>query len=189
MITSANAIGRSGADNLESVDHQGNINLVDAAATEAVRHFVFVSVLGAAADTPVPLLRAKAQTEERVRTSGMTWTVLQPNLYMDTWIPAIVGVPSLAGQPVTIVGDGKREHSMVAIRDVASYAVAALDHPEAHDQTLYIGGPQPATWLDVVDAFEKERGRDLSVRTIAPGESIPGLPGLRQRVCRCARQL
>jgi uncharacterized protein YbjT (DUF2867 family) len=176
VITTANAIGRTGADNLESVDHLGNADLVDAAAAEGVRQFVFISALGADADHPMPLLRAKGRTERRLRTSGMAWRVLQPNLYMETWIPAIVGGPALAGQPVTLVGDGQRQHSMVAIRDVVSYTIAALDHPEAQDQTLPIGGPQPVTWRDVVAAFERELGRELLVHTIAPGELIPGLP-------------
>ncbi len=177
VITTANAIGRSGADNLESVDQQGNRNLVDAAAAEGVDRFVFVSALGAAAHHPMQLLRAKGDTEQLLRESGMTWTVLQPNFYMDVWIPAVVGGPALAGQPVTLVGDGMRRHSMVAARDVAAYAVAALDHDEAHNETLHIGGPHPVSWLDVVAAFEQELGRDLQVRTIAPGESVPGLPG------------
>lgn len=178
VITTANAIGRTGEDNLESVDHLGNANLVDAAAAEGVRQFVFISALGADAEHPMPLLRAKGLTEQRARSSGMAWTVLQPNFYMDTWIPPVVGGPALAGQPVTLVGDGRRQHSMVAMRDVASYAVAALDHPEARGQTLPIGGPQPVTWREVVAAFERELGRDLPVQTIAPGESIPGLPDI-----------
>ena len=177
VITTANAIGRSGEDNLESVDLQGNRNLVDAAAA-GVSRFVFVSALGAATDHPLPLLRAKGHTEQRLRASGMTWTVLQPNFYMDLWIPAVVGGPVLAGHPVTLVGDGRRRHSMVAVHDVASYAVAALDHPEANDRTLYVGGPHPVSWLDVVAAFETELGRQVPVRTIAPGESIPGVPAI-----------
>jgi len=108
----------------------------------------------------------------------MTWTGLQPNFFMDLWIPPIVGVPALAGRPVTVVGDGKRQHSMVAVHDVASYAVAALDHHEAHNQTLYIGGPHPVAWLDVVAAFEKELDQKVPVRTIAPGDPIPGLPDI-----------
>jgi len=176
VITTANAIGRSGVDNLESVDQHGNRNLIDAAAAEDVRQFVFVSALGAANDHPMPLLRAKGHTEQHLRASGMTWTVLQPNFFMDIWIPAVAGVPALEGQPVTLVGDGKRQHSMVAVHDVASYAVAALDHDEAHNQTLYIGGPHPVTWLDVVAALEQELGQEVPVRTIAPGDPIPGLP-------------
>lgn len=176
VITTANAIGRSGVDNLESVDQHGNANLIEAAAAEDVHRFVFISALGAAPDHPMPLLSAKGQTEQRLRASGMTWTVLQPNFYMDLWIPPVVGGPVLAGQPVTLVGEGKRRHSMVAVRDVASYAVAALDHDEAHGQTLYIGGPDAVSWLDVVAAFENELGRDVPVRTLAPGQAIPGVP-------------
>ncbi len=177
VITTANAAGRSGVDNLESVDQHGNRNLIDAATAEGVRQFVFISALGAAIDHPMPLLRAKGRTEEHLQASGMTWTVLQPNFYMDLWIPPVVGVPALAGLPVTLVGDGKRQHSIVAAQDVASYAVAALDHHEAHNQRLYIGGPHPVTWLDVVAAFEKELDRVVPVHTIAPGDLIPGLPG------------
>lgn len=178
VVTTANAIGRAGEDDIESVDHRGNANLVDAAAAEGVRRFVFVSALGADPDHPMPLLRAKGRTERRLRSSGMAWTVIQPNLYMDTWIPAIVGGPALAGQPVTLVGDGHRRHSMIAMRDVAAYTVAALDHPEAVGRTLPIGGPEPVTWRDVVAEFGRELGRDLSVRTVAPGEPIPGLPDI-----------
>jgi uncharacterized protein YbjT (DUF2867 family) len=179
VITTANAIGRTGEDNLESVDHLGNHNLIDAAEAEGVGRYVFISALGADPDHPMPLLRAKGLTEQRLRGSRMTWTVLQPNFYMDTWIPAIVGGPALAGDPVTLVGDGRRRHSMVAIRDVAAYATAALDHvDEARGKTLPIGGPYPATWRDVVHAFEHELGIGLPVRTVPAGASIPGLPDL-----------
>lgn len=177
VVTTANAIGRTGEDNLESVDHLGNRDLVDAAASEGVRHFVFVSALGADVSHQMPLLKAKGLTEQRLRTSGMGWTVLQPNFYMDLWIPMIVGGPALAGHPVTLVGDGLRRHSMVAVRDVAAYATAALDHPHlALGRTLLIGGPEPVTLRDVVVAFERALGQDLVVETIGPGEPIPHVP-------------
>ena len=178
VITTANAIGRDGEDNLESVDHLGNNNLIDAAAAQGVRQFVFTSSLGADPDHPMPLLRTKGLVEQRLRASDMTWTVLQPNFYMDTWIPAIVGGPALTGQPVTLVGDGLRQHSMIAVRDVAHYATATLNHPDAHDQTLRIGGPQPFTWRDVVATFERELGKELSIQTIASGELIPHVPAV-----------
>jgi NADH dehydrogenase len=178
VITTANAIGREGADNLEAVDHLGNINLVDAAASEGVRQFVFTSSLGAAPGHPMPLLGIKGLVEQRVSASGMSWTILQPNFYMDTWIPAIVGGPALSGRPVTVVGDGWRQHSMIAVRDVAQYATAALDHPGAHDQTLRLGGAQPVSWREVVATFERELGRELPIQTIAPGEPIPHLPAV-----------
>ena len=106
----------------------------------------------------------------------MTWTILQPNLFMDTWLPMAVGGPALAGQPVTLVGEGRRRHSMVAMGDVVSYAVAALERDEANNQRLVIGGPDAISWRDAVAAFEHELGREIPVRTVRPGEPVPGMP-------------
>jgi NADH dehydrogenase len=106
----------------------------------------------------------------------MTWTVLEPNLYMDLWVPAVVGGPALAGQTVTLIGEGRRRHSMIAVRDVAAYAVAALDRREAEGNTLVLGGPEPLSWRDVVAVFATELGRDVPIQTISPGEAIPEWP-------------
>jgi uncharacterized protein YbjT (DUF2867 family) len=59
---------------------------------------------------------------------------------------------------------------------VAAYALAAYDHPAAEDATLVIGGPEPVTWRDVVAALESALGRDIELRTVSPGEPVPGLP-------------
>ncbi len=176
VVTTANAVGRGGADTVESVDDMGNANLVEAARAAGVGHFVFISVIGADAESPMPLLKAKGRTEQRLRESGLAWTVLQPNLFMDNWIAGVVGGPALAGQPVTLIGEGRRRHSMVAARDVAAYAVAAIEHPEAQGQTLLIGGPEPVSFREAVSAFEHALGHEVPVRTVGPGESVPGVP-------------
>lgn len=176
VVTTANSTARGGADTLESVDRAGNRQLIDAAAAEGVRHFVFVSSIGAGPENPVPLLQAKGEAERRLRHSGMAWTILQPNMFMDKLPLMVVGGPALAGRPVTLVGEGRRRHSMVAMRDVAAYAVAALERQEAVGQTLLIGGPEPISWRDVVAAFEQELGRDVPVKTVPLGLPVPGMP-------------
>ncbi len=178
VVTTASSMGRGGEDTLESVDLNGNLHLVDAAEAERVGHVVFVSALGAAPGHPMPLLNAKGATEQRLRASSMSWTVLQPDVFMDLLIPAVVGVPALSGQPVTLVGTGRRRHAMVSARDVAACAVAAVDHPQARRQTVLVGGPQAVTWLDVVAAFERAIGRDLERRTVPPGEPLDGMPAV-----------
>jgi NADH dehydrogenase len=176
VVTTANSIGRSGADTIESVDLNGNRNLVDAAEAAGVRRFLFTSALGADAQSPVDFLRAKAETEQRLHASGMVHTILQPNLYMEIWIPAVVGGAALGGGQVTLVGEGHRKHSFISRSDVGHYAVAALDHKEAEGQTLALGGPEGLSWRDVVAAFERELGREITVNTVPPGEPVPGLP-------------
>jgi uncharacterized protein YbjT (DUF2867 family) len=87
----------------------------------------------------VPLLAAKGATEERLQASSMIWTVLRPDTFMDVWIPMVVGARRSAS-PVTLVRDGSRVHSLVAVDDVAAYAVAATTHSAAENAVLTIGG-------------------------------------------------
>ncbi|MDQ3465770.1 MAG: SDR family oxidoreductase [Actinomycetota bacterium] len=182
VITTANSAARGGEDNVETVDREGNRNLVEAAARAGVRRFVFTSALGADPDSPVPFLRAKGETEALVRGSGMAWTVLSPNVFMDVWVPAVVGGPALAGQPVTLVGSASRRHSFVAVPDVVAYAVTAVERPEAEGQTLVIGGAAPVSWREVVAEFEVQLDRELPVRTVEAGAPVPGLPEMMSQL-------
>jgi uncharacterized protein YbjT (DUF2867 family) len=176
VITTANSTACSGDDTIETVDRAGNRNLIEAAAGEGVRRFIFISVLGASPDHPVPLMRAKGEAERRLRDTDMAWTVLQPNLFMDKLPIAVVGGPALAGQPVTLIGEGHRQHSLVAMRDVAAFAIAALDRKEAEGQALQIGGPQAVSFRDVVATFEQELGREIPLQTVPLGQPLPGMP-------------
>ena len=176
VVTTANATARSAPDTIESVDLAGNLNLIEAVETAGVSRFLFVSALGAHPHHPMPLLRAKGMTEQRLRSSDMAWTVLQPNVFMDKLIPVVVGQPALSNRPVTLVGSGQRRHSFVAISDVAAYAVAALHHPQAQRQAILVGGPEALSWYDIVAAFENELARSVPVHTVPPEGPAPDLP-------------
>jgi len=176
VISTANSAMRGGEDNPESVDLEGNQNLIEAARDAGVEHFVFVSLLGADPDHPVPFLRGKGQSESALRESGMSYTILAPTAFMEFWPAMVVGMPALQGRPVVLVGEGRRRHSFVSNRDVAAFAVAALDNPAARNEYLAIGGPEPLTWLDVVATYERVLDRSIPVEFVAMGEPVPGLP-------------
>jgi uncharacterized protein YbjT (DUF2867 family) len=176
VITTANSAMRGGADNPQSVDLEGNRNLIEAARDAGVEHFIFVSALGADPNHPAPFMQAKAQSEASLRESGMEYTILAPTPFMEVWPGLMVGMPALQGQPVTLVGEGRHRHSFISNRDVAAFAVAAVDHPAARNQYLAIGGPEPLTWRDVVATYERVLGRPISVQFVAIGEPVPGLP-------------
>jgi uncharacterized protein YbjT (DUF2867 family) len=176
VISTANSAGRGGADNPQSVDLEGNRNLIEAAREAGVGRFVFVSLLGADPDHPSPFVRAKAQSEAALRESGTEYTIIAPTAYMELWVAMVVGMPALQGRPVTLVGEGRRRHSFVSNRDVAAFAVAALDNPAARNEYLAIGGPEPLSWLDVVATYERVLDRSIPVEFVAMGEPVPGLP-------------
>jgi NADH dehydrogenase len=121
-------------------------------------------------------MRAKGQSEAALRESGMGHTILAPTAFMEVWPAMVVGMPVLQGQTVTLVGEGSRRHSFVSNRDVAAFAVAAVDNPAARNQHLAIGGPEALTWREVVATYERVLERSIPVEYVAIGEPVPGLP-------------
>lgn len=176
LITTANSASRGGEDNVDTVDLDGNRNLIEAASRTGVDKFVFVSAEGEDPESPVPFLRAKGITSARLRGSGMAYTVLVPNLYLDVWIPLVVLAPVASGRPITLVGEGARKHYLVAVDDVAGFAVAAIHSEETRNRDLLIGGPEALSWRDVISTFERVHRVTLEVQSIAPGQPMPGFP-------------
>jgi uncharacterized protein YbjT (DUF2867 family) len=176
VITTANSAMRGGEDNVDTVDRQGNRNLIEAARAAGVKQFVFISFLGADLNHPMPLFQAKAETEATLAESGMPYTVLAPNFFMESWVGMVVGIPLQARQPVTLVGEGQRLHSLISVGDVAAFAAATVGHPATINKRLLLGGPEPLSWRGIVDTFGQVLGQELPVQFVAPGEPIPGLP-------------
>ena len=176
VITTATSASRGGQDTVLTVDLEGNRHLIEAAQAAGARQFIFVSMFGADPNSPIPLSQAKAKTENALRASGMPYTIIAPDFYMEVTLVGFVGMPAIQGQPVTIVGGGRRKHAFVSARDVAALIVAAVDKPAAINQQLVIGGPEPLSILDAVAIYERVLGHPVAVRHVPPGEPIPGLP-------------
>jgi uncharacterized protein YbjT (DUF2867 family) len=176
VITTANSAARSGADTVQTVDLVGNRNLIDAAKAAGVRQFIFVSALTADPRSPVPLLQAKGITEAYLRASDIPYTIIAPNGYMEVILGGFVGMPAMMGQPVTIVGGGRRKHSFVSLGDVAAFIIAASGNPGVINQKLLLGGPQPLSFRDAVAIYERVLAHRIPIRSVAPGEPVPGLP-------------
>ena len=177
LITTANSAKRGGDDNPISVDLEGNRKLIDAAVEAGVKHFIFVSLMMADPSSTVPFVMAKGKTEEYLRSSGLSYTIIAPNAFMETWIALVVGIPAISGQPVTIIGQGLRNHSFVSEADVAKFIIASINNPEAKNQRLVIGGPAPFSLRDAIAAFESALGnRSVQMVNISPGQPVPGLP-------------
>lgn len=176
VITTANSAARGGSDTVETVERRGNRALIDAARDGGVAHFVFVSALGASDQSPVPFLRAKAETESYLKRSGLGWTILQPNIFMEVWVGMLVAAPVLQNRPVMLVGRGDHRHAMISMRDVAAFLISAVTNPTARGATLPLGGPEACTWTQIVKLTESLLGRSLEVRYVPPGQPLPGLP-------------
>jgi uncharacterized protein YbjT (DUF2867 family) len=130
---------------------------VDAAAEAGVRHVVYTSFTGAAADATFTLGRDHFFTEERIRRSGMDWTFLRDNLYLD-FFPYMVGEDGVIRGPA---GDGLV--AGVTRDDVAAAATEVLADPGAHVGSTYdMTGPEALTMTQVAATIARAQGREVT---------------------------
>ncbi len=169
VISTASAtISRQAGDTLQSVDLEGQISLVDAAKAAGVKHFIYVSA-HIHTDLRFPLQEAKAAVERHVRESGMTWTILQPTMFMEIWLSALTGF-DLVHHRAVVQGSGTNKISLISYKDVAAFAVAALNNPHARNVTLALGGPEAMNALQVIMLFEDLMGDKFTVQHIPEEE-------------------
>jgi uncharacterized protein YbjT (DUF2867 family) len=148
-------------DTIATVDRDGQLALIEAATAAAVEHMVFVSFSsGIRGDTP--LHGAKRAVEQRLRESGISWTVLRPTAFMEVWLSPLVGFDA-TGDSVVVFGSGGAAISYISLYDVARFCVESLVRPAAWNRTIELGGPEPITPLQAVRIVQEVTGRTLRV--------------------------
>ncbi|MGH3497636.1 MAG: SDR family oxidoreductase [Nocardioidaceae bacterium] len=123
----------------EEVDRLGNRNLLRVARDAGVEHFVLLSVLDARPDHPMSLHRAKYAAEQQLGTSELSWTVLRPSSYVETWID-IVGSKLAAGGPALVFGRADNPINFVSIQDVATLTERAITDSALRGQAIDVPG-------------------------------------------------
>ncbi len=176
LITTATSAKRGGDDTVQTVDLDGNRNLIEAAKAAGVKQFIFVSANIADPTSPIPLMAAKGLTEDRLRASGVPFTIIAPDAFMQVWVAMVVGMPAVQGRAVTFVGTGRRKHCFISDGDVAQFIIASIDNPKAVNQKLILGGPKPLSFIDAAKVFEHAVRHKVPVQSFAPGQPIPGFP-------------
>lgn len=144
----------------ESEDRlQQHCTFVDAAAAAGVEHIVYTSFFGAAADATFTLARDHYATEERIRASGMNYTLLRNNFYLDF-------LPLLAGEDGVIRGPaGNGVMAAVARADIARSAVTVLRDPALHvGKTYNLTGPEDISLATAADLLTAGTGRTITFR-------------------------
>lgn len=170
VISAASAtVSRQPGDTLQSVDLEGQADLVVAARGAGISRFVYVSVSGGIEDDS-PLSRAKRAVERRLEKSGMSYSILRPTFFMEVWLGPHLGFDVKAGR-VRIYGSGERPISWISYQDVAEFAVQSLSNPAARNATVELGGPRALSSLEVVRIGEELTGRRFEIERI-PEEAL-----------------
>ena len=135
------------------------LRFVTLARESGVKHIVYLSQLHASIDSPLRFLRYHAAVEEALRGSGMTYTYLRPNLYMQGLL--MIG-KSIANEGRFFAPAGDARVSVVDVRNVAAVAVAALTKTGHEGKTYDLTGPDALTHTQMAAQLSQALGRPIT---------------------------
>jgi NAD(P)H dehydrogenase (quinone) len=129
---------------------------VDAAAAAGVNRIVYLSFVNAGPDSTFTLARHHWATEQRVRESGVPFTFLRMNLYMD-FLPRMVSPGGVIAGPA---GDGRV--APVLRDDIADAAVAVLTGEGHEGRTYDLTGREALTFAEIAERMSQASGKPIS---------------------------
>jgi NAD(P)H dehydrogenase (quinone) len=126
---------------------------VDAIASSGAERIVYTSFANASPDTAFILGRQHHYTEEHIRASGLEYTFLRDNLYLD-FVPFFATPEGVIAAPA---GDGAA--AFVARDDVADVAAVVLTEAGHHGQAYTLTGARAYTLTDAAEITSRTIGR------------------------------
>jgi uncharacterized protein YbjT (DUF2867 family) len=160
ISTASSTLSRQEGDSIESVDENGQLNLVQAATDGGVNQFIFISIYPMSQQ--FPLQTAKRNVEKKLMGSKLNYTILQSGFFMEVWLSPAVGF-DFPKSNVTIYGEGKNKLCWISLSDVAAIAVASLVNEAARNSVFQVGGPEAMSPLEVVKIFENHIGNGFAI--------------------------
>lgn len=148
VVFTAGSGGHTPPEKTEAVDRDGAISLIDQAVRHGVRRFLMVSSINA--DTPEKgpesmqhYFAAKKAADDRLKASGLDYTVLRPGKLTDD-----------AGTGQVDLSDDLGRYGEVTRDDVAAVLLALIDAPAAFNRQLELLQGQTS----IAEAIESLQG-------------------------------
>jgi uncharacterized protein YbjT (DUF2867 family) len=154
----------SGVDRIYLVSPAGvegmveqQLQVLEAALAGGVARIVKQSSIAADERTDASIVAAHRRIEEAIERSGVVWTHLRPNWFMQNEL----------GQAASIVGDGAfyapdvTQVSMIDATDVAAVAARVLTSTGHEGEAYVLTGPQALSYADLAEVYSRVLGREV----------------------------
>jgi uncharacterized protein YbjT (DUF2867 family) len=140
-------------------------NFIEAAKRAGTRHVVKFSVFGANVSSSARIARWHGQTEKLLEESGIPFTHLRPNFFMQNllWF-----APTITAEGVFYLPLKDAKVSLVDIRDIAAVAVKTLTEEGHEGKTYTITGPEALTFEEVAEKLAAATGKKVTYTNVSP---------------------
>ena len=146
-------------------------DFIEAAKSAGVRHVVKLSAIDADPSGPEGFMKWHGQAEEALKSSGLAWTMLQPNFFMQNMLGLASQIASMNAIYYP-AGDGRA--SVIDARDIAAVAAKALTEEGHEGKTYVLTGPEALSYHDVAEKLSAVLGRQIAYHPLTPEQFIEG---------------
>lgn len=159
-----------------TVAHQSAF--IKSAKRAGVRRVVKLSAVGADANAPEGFGKWHGLSEELLKSSGLGWTILRPNFFMQNLLGQAQSVAT-QGQLYQVGGDARA--SLIDARDIAAVVARTLTDEGHEGETYTLTGPESLSYTDVAAKLSEATGRQVTYVPLTPeqfreGALAQGLP-------------
>jgi uncharacterized protein YbjT (DUF2867 family) len=134
-------------------------NVIDACKAVGVEHVVLNSASGAA-DYPKSFPSWHRKVEDKLKGSGLPYTILRPNGFMQNILA--FHAPSIREQGAFYSAMGSARTSFLDVRDLGAAAARVLAEPQTHTGQIYeLNGPEGVTSSELAERISQVAGRPV----------------------------
>jgi uncharacterized protein YbjT (DUF2867 family) len=127
----------------------------DLAKAAGVQHLVKMSSMEAVAHAQTPIPKAHWAVEEYIRASGMAWTMVKPNFFMQNLLSSAGSIKQNRRFSLPM---GNGTTGMADIRDIGAVCAEVLTGQGHAGQSYEITGPEVLTFYQVAEQFSAVLG-------------------------------
>ncbi len=142
------------------------MQFIDLAKEEGVEHIVKLSVLGADATSDNHILKWHGLAEKYLEDSGIIYTHLQPNFFMQNFI--MNSSLTIRDENAFYLPMKNGRCGLVDARDIASVAVEALITGGHENKTYQITGPESLDFSTMAERFSRILDKQVDYVYISP---------------------
>jgi uncharacterized protein YbjT (DUF2867 family) len=134
-------------------------NMIDACREAGVKRIVLNSALGAG-DFAKSFPSWHRKVEDKLKGSGMDFTILRPNGFMQNLIAYFA--PSIRAEGAFYQSTGNAKVSHIDMRDIAVAAAKILSSPAHHSGKIYeLNGAEALSYAEIAEKISKATGRKV----------------------------
>jgi uncharacterized protein YbjT (DUF2867 family) len=147
-------------------------NALDAAKCAGVKHIVKLSVMHAQEEA-YSMARMHRSVEKRIEASGIAWTFLRPNSFMQNTV-TFMG-DTICGEDALYTASGDAGVSVVDVKDIAAVALEALTAPGHEGHAYTLTGPEALTHDQLAGVLTEILGRTITHIDLSPHDYLQGM--------------